>query len=81
MKKFYEVIDQTGDLQHQIMLRLLFSAGRVSELATIKVEDVDMDASKIFVELGKGRKDRYILFPDSFKLTLKSHLAANPSNR
>jgi integrase len=76
------VIDQAGDLQHQIMLRLLFyTAVRVSELAAIKVEDVDLDACKIFIELGKGRKDRYILFPDSFKLILKAHLAANPRNR
>jgi integrase len=82
LRKFYEVIDQAGDLQHQIMLRLLFyTAVRVSELAAIKVEDVDLDTCKIFIELGKGRKDRYILFPDSFKLILKSHLAANPRNR
>ena len=40
LKKSYEVIDQAGDLQHQIMLRLLFyTAVRVSELAAIKVED------------------------------------------
>ena len=63
LKKFYEVIDQAGDLQHQIMLRLLFyTAVRVSELTAIKVEDVDLDACKIFIELGKGDKDRYILF-------------------
>ena len=35
---------------------------------------------RIFVERGKGDKDRYILFPDSFRLALKSHLAANPDN-
>jgi integrase/recombinase XerD len=64
------------------MLRLLFyTAVRVSELTSIRVEDVDLDASKIFIELGKGSKDRYILFPDSFRLILKSHLAANPANR
>jgi integrase len=82
LKRFYEVIDQAGDLQHQIMLRLLFyTAVRVSELAAIKVEDVDLDGCKVFIELGKGKKDRYILFPDSFRLILKAHLAANPRNR
>lgn len=29
----------------------------------------------------KGDKDRHILFPESFRLILKSHLAANPKNR
>ena len=43
--------------------------------------DTTLDACKIFIESGKGDKDRYILFPDSFRLTLKAHLAANPQNR
>jgi integrase len=82
LRAFYEAIDRTGNLQHQIMLRLLFyTAVRVSELTRIRVEDVDLDACKIFIEEGKGRKDRYILFPESFRLTLKAHLAANPRNR
>jgi site-specific recombinase XerD len=81
LKKFYETIDQAGNLQHQIMLRLLFyTAVRVSELTSIRVEDVNLDACKIFIELGKGSKDRYILFPESFRLILKAHLAANPDN-
>jgi integrase len=82
LKRFYEAIDQAGNLQHQIMLRLLFyTAVRVSELTSIRVDDVDLDACKIFIELGKGSKDRYILFPESFRLILKAHLAANPANR
>jgi site-specific recombinase XerD len=82
LKRFYEAIDQAGNLQHQIMLRLLFyTAVRVSELTSIRVEGVDLDACKIFIELGKGSKDRYILFPESFRLILKAHLAANPANR
>ena len=53
---------------------------RVSELSGIRVEDVDLDASRIFIERGKGDKDRYILFPESFRLVLTAHLAANPDN-
>jgi integrase/recombinase XerD len=82
LRKFYETIDRTGKLDHQIMLRLLFyTAVRVSELARIRVGDLDLDACKIFIEDGKGQKDRYILFPESFRLTLKAHLAANSENR
>jgi site-specific recombinase XerD len=36
---------------------------------------------KIFINRGKGAKDRYILFPTSFRLVLKSHLHATPRNR
>jgi site-specific recombinase XerD len=34
-----------------------------------------------FHRAGKGSKDRYILFPESFRLILKAHLAANLDNR
>ncbi len=82
LKRFFRMIQECGDLQHEIMLKLLFyTAVRVSELANIRVEDVDSDGCKIFIKQGKGAKDRYILFPASFRLVLKSHLRANPKNR
>jgi site-specific recombinase XerD len=82
LKKFFRVIQQCGNLQHEIMLKLLFfTAVRVSELVGIKVRDIDFANCRIFIEQGKGKKDRYILFPVSFRLVLQSHLRANPKNR
>jgi integrase/recombinase XerD len=82
LRRFFRVIQDCGDLQHEIMLKLLFyTAVRVSELARIRVEDVDTQQCKIFISQGKGSKDRYILFPRSFRLVLRSHLKANPKNR
>ena len=40
-----------------------------------------LTACKIFVDQGKGSKDRYILFPQAFGLVLHAHLAAHPKNR
>src|SRR5262249_5385745 len=57
-----------------------YTAVRVSELVSIRIEDLDLDAGKIFIDQGKGDKDRYILFPESFRLILKAYLAANPDN-
>src|SRR5271166_5732899 len=75
------VIEECGDVQHEIMLKLLFyTAIRVSELVRIETTDVDLDHCKIFIDRGKGNKDRYILFPESFRLVLKSHLKTNPKN-
>ncbi len=54
---------------------------RVSELVGICVADVDTQQCKIFISQGKGSRDRYILFPKSFRLVLQSHLQANPKNR
>ena len=82
LKRFFRAIQQCGDVQHEILLKLLFyTAVRVNELVHIEVRDVDLDACKIFINRGKGAKDRYILFPASFRLVLKSHLHAAPRNR
>lgn len=80
LKALYEIIDKAGNLKHQIMLRfLLYTGVRVSELANLLVEDVDFRECKVFLRSGKGDKDRYILFPESFKLALQAHIAANPN--
>jgi integrase/recombinase XerD len=82
LKRFFRVIQKCGNLQHEIMLKLLFfTAVRISELVGIRVEDVDTQQNKIFINQGKGSKDRYILFPKGFGLVLRSHLRANPKNR
>jgi integrase/recombinase XerD len=82
LKRFFQTIQDCGDVQHEILLKLMFyTAVRVSELVRIAVSEVDLDRCKIFINQGKGAKDRYILFPASFRLVLKSHLQANSRNR
>ena len=79
LRRFYIGIDRASNIQHQIMLRLLFFAGiRVSELTRIEVGDVDLTASKIFIDDGKGHKDRFVLFPDTFRLTLQTYIRSVP---
>lgn len=81
LKQFFKSVQKCGDLQHELMLKLLFyTAVRVSELISIRVADIDLDACKIFIEQGKGSKDRYILFPSSFSLVLKTYLDTRPDN-
>jgi len=65
-RRFYQVVDRAEDVQHALMLRLLFfTAVRVSELCNIGIPEVDIEACKIRVNLGKGSKDRYVLFGKS----------------
>jgi integrase len=81
-RQFYKAVDQADDVQHALMLRLLFYTGvRVSELCNIEVADVDLENCKIFVNQGKGSKDRYVLFGKSFATALRTHIAAHPQNR
>jgi integrase/recombinase XerD len=81
-RKFYAVVDKADDVQHALMLRLLFfTAVRVSELCGIAVADVDLEQCKIRVNQGKGSKDRYVLFGKGFATALRTHVAAHPNNR
>ena len=78
LRKFFKTIQKCGDTKHELMLKLLlYTALRVSELINIQVADIDLDNCKIFIYQGKGEKDRYILFPKSFRLALKSYVEAN----
>lgn len=80
--RFYRIVDQADDVQHSLMLRLLFYTGvRVSELCGIEVAHVDLENCKIFIQQGKGAKDRYVLFGKSFATALRTHIAAHPDNR
>jgi integrase/recombinase XerD len=82
LKKFFQVIRECGNVEHEIMLRLLFmTAIRVSELCNIEVGDVDMAANKIFIRDGKGGKNRYVLFSESLGLPLSIHRQNNPRNK
>ncbi|CAM4330555.1 tyrosine-type recombinase/integrase [Deinococcus marmoris] len=77
--RFFRAVREGGRVEHEIILKLLFfTAVRVGELVKIEVNDVDLAACKIFVDQGKGSKDRYLLFPQTFSLVLRTHLAAHP---
>jgi integrase len=81
-RRFYAVVDCAEDVQHALMLRLLFYTGvRVSELCNMLVADVDLECCKIRINQGKGSKDRYVLFGKSFATALRTHIAAHLNNR
>ena len=49
------------NLNYRIILMTAYSAGlRVSEVARLRVEDIDRERMLIRVRQGKGRKDRYV---------------------
>lgn len=81
-RRFYAIVDRAEDVQHALMLRLLFyTMVRVSELCNMQVADVDLETCKIRINQGKGSKDRYVLFGKTFATALRTHIAAHPHNR
>ena len=52
----------TTNLKHRVLLMTTYSAGlRVSEVARLKVSDIDSQRMTLRVDQGKGAKDRYTL--------------------
>ena len=49
------------NLKHKALLFVAYSAGlRVSEVANLKIRDIDSERMQIFIERAKGKKDRYV---------------------
>jgi integrase/recombinase XerD len=81
-RRFFEILDRSDDIQHSLMIRLLFFTGmRVSELCNTQVIDIDLESCRIRVNQGKGGKDRTVLFGKSFSVALRTHIASHPDNR
>lgn len=75
LAKFWQVVE-TRNIRDMIMLKLAYLTGcRNAELCCIKPELIDLQENKIFIVKGKGGKDRYVLFEDSFALVLRMYLA------
>ena len=72
-----EVVDLlrcTKNLKHRAILGLLYSAGmRIGELTSLKLRNIQVDRKQIFIENGKGRKDRYVVLAESFMPLLKNY--------
>ena len=56
------LIAACGNLKHQTALSLAYGSGlRASEVAALKVGDIDSERMTLRVEQGKGHKDRYAM--------------------
>ena len=61
-KEIRSLLDVTRNIKHKAILMVTYSAGlRVSETASLKVQDIDSARMAIKVNDGKGQKDRYTL--------------------
>jgi len=59
------------------MAKLQYGAGlRVSELARLRIKDVDLECKQLIVRGGKGDKDRVTLLPESLLPDLKKQYAS-----
>lgn len=56
------LFEQATPLQNKAMLMTLYGGGlRLSEVCHLRIQDIDSKSMRIFVNCGKGSKDRYTL--------------------
>lgn len=76
------LINSCQSKKTQLIIKMLYSSGlRVSELANLKVEDLDFQQHIGWVRGGKGRKDRLFQISESLSKHLVKWLAKHPNNK
>jgi site-specific recombinase XerD len=59
-----QLLDSARNLRHRTLLAIMYGCGlRVSEVANLKVSDIDSVRNVLWVRHGKGNKDRQTLLP------------------
>jgi integrase/recombinase XerD len=68
------LINHIKNIKHRMMVILLYSAGlRVSEIAALKITDIDSKNMRIKVVQGKGGKDRFTILSQQVLLELRAY--------
>lgn len=81
LKKYYEAIWRSHNMQDILIVKtLLYTGVRVSELIRVKIQDVDLDRCQLKIIAGKGKKDRIVPFPKSFREAMALHVANSNKN-
>jgi integrase/recombinase XerD len=74
IKRYYDVIWNSKNFQNMIIIKtFLYTGVRVSELINIRIDDINFCDCQIHIREGKGKKDRIVIFPSSFKELLAMH--------
>lgn len=70
----------SGARNHAILM-IMYRAGlRVSEVANLALQDMDFESSMIYVQAGKGKKDRYIPMDPSLIESCENWLKHRPES-
>jgi site-specific recombinase XerD len=68
------LIGECRNVKHKAFFLLAYGGGlRVSEIAALRVKDIDSASMRIFVRAGKGKKDRYTLLSNECLCTLREY--------
>lgn len=66
-EQILKMIEVTKNHKHKLLINLLYSSGvRISEALKLKKQDINIEKRILFVNSGKGKKDRFTKLSDNF---------------
>ena len=72
------LINSPKNIKHRALLNMTYGSGlRVSEIIKVRVKDIDRGRMMLFVDQGKGHKDRYTILSKNALKLLGEHWRAN----
>lgn len=70
-----------GNVKHRAVIEMLYSTGvRISELTSMKLEDINWTERMILIQNGKGKKERIVLFSKECLEHLNAYLQNRSDN-
>lgn len=67
-------LEKIDNMKHRCIIKLLYlGALRVSELQKLKLENIDSDRNRIYIQKSKGNRSRYIPLDKNFIIELREY--------
>ena len=80
-EEVFSIIESCENIKHKAILMVIYSSGlRVSEAAALKIQHIDSKTMRVFIEYGKGGKDRYTLLSEACLYVLREYWKAYRPN-
>lgn len=65
----------TNNVKHLLILKIAYGMGlRVSEIVNLQLHHIDLDRMQVLIACSKGKKDRYVNFPQSLLTLFQDYL-------
>ncbi|MFH1365591.1 MAG: tyrosine-type recombinase/integrase [archaeon] len=81
-EEFCLLLKNTKKLRHRIAFLIAFESGlRISEICSLKDQDIDFKGKRILIRQGKGKKDRITALGKSFKPKFLRYIPINLTAR
>jgi len=81
VQKLLDTMETDGNIKFRLMAKMfLYSGLRNAELSHIKTSDINLSDNRIFINQGKGSKDRYMIIFKDFRDLLVMYMNNNLRN-